>query len=131
MGEIDPSGRPHGEWQRAASARNLRRPEKRQRGGVVFRIGLLLALVVPAAFTSPWYVAYAAPLLEVADPRDVPEQRLLRELGRRHGGCVLDLLPQEDERPRPCPGRDARGHRAGTDRLQPFHKLAGREGSPA
>ena len=66
MGEIDPSGRPHGEWQRAASARNLRRPEKRQRGGVVFRIGLLLALVVPAAFTSPWYVAYAAPLPDVS-----------------------------------------------------------------
>src|SRR5207237_10242260 len=91
MGEIDPSGRPHGEWQRAASARNLRRPEKRQRGGVVFRIGLLLALVVPAAFTSPWYVAYAAPLPDVSQlDTDVSADSILHP---SHGTTVPADLP--------------------------------------
>src|SRR5207247_4331525 len=32
----------------------------------LLRVGLLLALLVPAAFTSPWYVAYAAPLPDVS-----------------------------------------------------------------
>jgi membrane peptidoglycan carboxypeptidase len=39
---------------------------QRQRGSFLFRTVLLLALLIPAAFTSPWYVAYAAPLPDVS-----------------------------------------------------------------
>ena len=33
---------------------------------MLFRVGLLIALLVPAALSSPWYVAYAAPLPDVS-----------------------------------------------------------------
>src|SRR5689334_7444437 len=73
MAEIDPSRKPAGERPRAASGRNLRTPEHRQRGGIVFRIALLVALIIPAAITSPWYVVYAAPLPDVSQlDSDVP-----------------------------------------------------------
>jgi membrane peptidoglycan carboxypeptidase len=51
---------------------------KRQRGNMLFRVVLLLALLVPAAFTSPWYVAYAAPLPDVSSlDQDVPADTIL------------------------------------------------------
>src|SRR5712691_2720780 len=48
-------------------------PIIRQRGGIVFRIVLLLALLIPAVFSSPWYIAYSAPLPDVSKlDNDVP-----------------------------------------------------------
>ena len=38
----------------------------RQRGGMLFRVVLLIALLVPAVLSSPWYVSYAAPLPDVS-----------------------------------------------------------------
>jgi membrane peptidoglycan carboxypeptidase len=38
----------------------------RQRGGMLFRVVLLIALLVPAVLSSPWYVVYAAPLPDVS-----------------------------------------------------------------
>ena len=38
----------------------------RQRGSLLLKTVLLLVLLIPAAFTSPWYVAYAAPLPDVS-----------------------------------------------------------------
>ena len=48
-------------------------PIIRQRPGIFFRIALLLALLIPAVFTSPWYIAYSAPLPDVSKlDNDVP-----------------------------------------------------------
>src|SRR5689334_14853006 len=78
MGEIAPSGRPPEQGARAAEARKVTGSPGQQRGGILFRIGLLLALVIPAVFASPWYVAYAAPLPDVsALDNDVPGDTLL------------------------------------------------------
>jgi membrane peptidoglycan carboxypeptidase len=51
---------------------------KGQHGGMLFRVVLLIALLVPAVFASPWYVAYAAPLPDVsALDRDVAADTLV------------------------------------------------------
>lgn len=77
MGEIAPFGRPE-PGPRASEARKVTGPHKTQRGGLLFRIGLLLALLIPAAFASPWYVAYAAPLPDVSQlDSDVPGDTLV------------------------------------------------------
>jgi len=78
MGDIDPFDKPDHVWPRGSTPRNLKNKLNRQRGGLVFRIVLLLALAVPAAFTSPWYVAYAAPLPDVSQlDSDVPADTIL------------------------------------------------------
>jgi membrane peptidoglycan carboxypeptidase len=78
MGEIAPSGKPPEQGARAAQPRKVTGSRGQRRGGVLFRIGLLLALVIPAVFASPWYVAYAAPLPDVsALDNDVPGDTLL------------------------------------------------------
>src|SRR5438270_2484956 len=78
MGEIAPPGRPHQQAPRGSEARKSTGPDRRQHGGLLFRVGLLLALLVPAAFVSPWYVAYAAPLPDVSQlDTDVPGDTLI------------------------------------------------------
>jgi membrane peptidoglycan carboxypeptidase len=66
MGDIEPSRRPPPEGQRASTARTVTGPTNKLRSSLAFRIALVLALMVPAAFTSPWYIAYAAPLPDVS-----------------------------------------------------------------
>ena len=66
MGEITPFGKPQEPWPRAPQASKGTGRSRKQRGGLAFQIGLLLALLIPAAFVSPWYVAYAAPMPDVS-----------------------------------------------------------------
>ena len=78
MGDIAPFGNPRGTSPRAQDGRNVSGRNGRQRGGLPFQIGLLLALLIPAAFVSPWYVAYAAPLPDVSHlDNDVPGDTLV------------------------------------------------------
>ncbi len=51
---------------------------KVRHGSLLFRAVLLVALLVPAVFTSPWYVVYAAPLPDVSSlDHDVPADTIL------------------------------------------------------
>jgi len=66
VGEIASFGNPYDPRARAGAARKHPGTSKRPTKGLLLRVGLLLALLLPAGLTSPWFVAYAAPLPDVS-----------------------------------------------------------------
>jgi len=92
MGDIAPFGRSRVPWPPAQQGRKVTGRKGKQRGGLPFQIGLLLALLIPAAFVSPWYVAYAAPLPDVSQlDNDVPGDTLLYAADGKN--VLADLHP--------------------------------------